>query len=183
MSTTASSPHDDRQPARPQRPTTVRKGAARQSTYLRFDHWLTSSRPHWRAGLLVEIVGVVAAALTVVLLPALMASWLYPSGWASEARTAWIDSMRMGVLGVIAFASIAAWVIQYRQAVLARAADEYPESIRNLSKSTREQAAPSLPLVAVAGGVTTALMVVALWRGAARAGRMARLAVEAGGRP
>lgn len=113
----------------------------RPSAYERFDHWLTSSRPPWKAGLLVAVAGVVAAALAVVLLPELMASWLYPSGWASDARTAWIDSLRTGLLGVIAFGSIAAWVIQYRQAVVARTSDEYTECVRNLSKSTWEQAA------------------------------------------
>lgn len=78
----------------------------------------------------------------VVLIPELLGAWLYPpSEYPPAARTDWIDSLRTGLLGVLAFGSVAAWVTQYRQAVMARTVEEYNDRLRQLSQGTWEQVA------------------------------------------
>lgn len=78
----------------------------------------------------------------VVLIPELLGAWLYPSSrYPPAARTDWVDSLRTGLLGVFAFGSVAAWVTQYRQAVMARTVEEYNDRLRQLSQDTWEQVA------------------------------------------
>lgn len=125
--------------------------ADQKSTFERFDQWLTTSSPPWKAGLLVAFVVMVAGGLLVVLVPEMLAAWLPAlADYSPAERTDWIDSVRTGLLGVIAFGTVAAWVTQYRQSVLARTVDEYTEGVRQLSQSTWEQAAAIRDLEGIA---------------------------------
>ena len=117
----------------------------------RLDHWLTRSSPPWKAGLLVAASFMVAGGLLVLIVPEMLAEWLPAlANYSPAERTDWIDSVRTGLLGVIAFGTVAAWVTQYRQSVLARTVDEYTEGVRQLSQSTWEQAAAIRDLEGIA---------------------------------
>ena len=109
------------------------------------------SRPPWLAGLVAAALVMAVGGLLVVLIPEVLGAWLYPRGeYPPDARTAWIDSLRTGVLGVLALGSVAAWVIQYRQAMVARTVDEYNDRVRQLSQDVWEQVAAIRDLVQIA---------------------------------
>jgi hypothetical protein len=117
----------------------------------RLDHWLTRSSPPWKAGLMVAASFMVGGGLLVVVLPEVVAAVLPGlARYSAAERTDWIDSVRTGLLGVLAFGTVAAWVTQYRQSVLARTVDEYTEGVRQLSQSTWEQAAAIRDLEGIA---------------------------------
>jgi hypothetical protein len=108
----------------------------------RMDRWVMDSTPPWKAGLTVALLVMIVGATLVVLIPELLAAWLDPPArYPPAVRTDWVDSLRTGLLGVIAFGSVAAWVTQYRQAVMARTADEYNDRLRQLAKDKWEQVA------------------------------------------
>lgn len=123
----------------------------RKSSLERVDNWLTKSNPPWKAGLAVAIAVMVAGGVLVVLMPELLAESLPAlANYTPAERTDWIDSVRTGLLGVIAFGTVAAWITQYRQSVLARTYAEYNEGVRQLAKGTWEQVAAIRDLEAVA---------------------------------
>jgi hypothetical protein len=99
----------------------------------RLDLWLLRSRPSWWAALAIGTVVMVIGAV----IPELLGVYLYPS----EDRTDGTNSLRTGLLGVIAFGSVAAWVVQYRQTVLTRILEEYNDRLRQLSQSEWDQVA------------------------------------------
>jgi hypothetical protein len=119
----------------------TRKVASEQvSAFEALDRRLAASSPPWLAGVVVATVVMAVGLLLVVLIPEFLASWLWPEA-DLDARTAWTDSLRKGLLGVLALGSVAAWIIQYRQAVIARTIDEYNARVRQLSQGRWEQVA------------------------------------------
>jgi hypothetical protein len=122
-----------------------------KSAFERFDRWLTRSGPPWKPGLVVAVLAMAGGVLIVVVVPEMLATWLDPpADYPPAARTDWIDSVRTGLLGAIAFGSVAAGITQYRQAVLARTVDEYNEGVRQLSQDTWEQVAAIRDLEGIA---------------------------------
>jgi hypothetical protein len=106
-------------------------------TLERLDIWLLRSRPSWWPAVIVATLFMGVGALVVVVIPELIGFYLYPS----ESRADGTNSMRTGLLGVIAFGSIAAWVVEYRQTVLARMVEEYNDRLRQLSQRDWDQVA------------------------------------------
>lgn len=108
----------------------------------RVDNWLTKGKPSWMPGLSVALGVMVVGGVLVVLVPEMLAGWLDPpASYPPGPRTDWIDSVRTGFLGVIAFGAVVAWVTEYRQAISARTVDEYTQRVRQLSQGPWEQVA------------------------------------------
>jgi hypothetical protein len=135
-------------------PRAVRKWGSKRlsATQDRIDKWdrrLAASNSPLLAGLVVAAVLVAVGLVLVVLIPEILA-WLLWSDIGADARTTWTDSLRKGLLGVLTLGSVAAWVIQYRQAAMERLVDEYNARIRQLSQDTWEQVAGIRDLEAIA---------------------------------